>query len=283
MERVREGGDDAEVAAAAAQRPEEVLVRSALAVTKEPSASTTSALNRLSIVSPCLRVRWPRPPPRVSPPTPVVEMIPAGVARPKAWRRGPGRPAAAPPSDPRGARLESTRTPRMGARSITSPSSTSPSPGPLWPPPRTAMLEPVLAAEVDRAHHVGHVAQRAISAGTPVDHPVVEATSVVVAGVAGLDQLPRSGVASSCWTSSGRSFTAWAIAISSLVGAGRPYVTGCLGASAAHRCDRSGPCSQESAPCCSTSTACSTSTRSRSRARGTRSGDFATTASRFAS
>jgi len=28
--------------------------------------------------------QWPSPPPRVSPPTPVVDMIPLGVARPKA-------------------------------------------------------------------------------------------------------------------------------------------------------------------------------------------------------
>ena len=45
---------------------------SALARACVPSARTTSASIRLSIVSPCLRERWPMPPPRVRPPTPVV-------------------------------------------------------------------------------------------------------------------------------------------------------------------------------------------------------------------
>ena len=55
---------------------------SLLARTRSPLASTTSAPTRLSIARPCLRVRWPSPPPSVSPPTPVVEMIPLGVASP---------------------------------------------------------------------------------------------------------------------------------------------------------------------------------------------------------
>ena len=49
------------------------------------SASTMSAESRLSIVSPYWRVKWPMPPPRVRPPTPVVEMIPEGTASPNAW------------------------------------------------------------------------------------------------------------------------------------------------------------------------------------------------------
>jgi hypothetical protein len=55
-----------------------------LAVTKLPSARTTSASIRLSIESPRVRVRFPTPPPSVSPPTPVVEMIPNGAVRPNA-------------------------------------------------------------------------------------------------------------------------------------------------------------------------------------------------------
>ena len=53
------------------------------------------------------------PPPRVSPPTPVVEMMPPVVASPNAWRRGvevaPGRAALGPRRRVAG----STRTPRM--------------------------------------------------------------------------------------------------------------------------------------------------------------------------
>ena len=50
------------------------------------------------MVSPSLRVRWPMPPPRVSPPTPVLEMIPAGTARPNAWVAWSTSPSRAPPS-----------------------------------------------------------------------------------------------------------------------------------------------------------------------------------------
>src|SRR5205814_10135938 len=48
-------------------------------------ARTTSASSRLSMVRPNLRVKWPDPPPRVSPATPVVETMPKGTARPKGW------------------------------------------------------------------------------------------------------------------------------------------------------------------------------------------------------
>src|SRR4029453_9176904 len=65
---------------------------SALALTKLPLANTTSAERRLSILNPHFRVRCPTPPPRVNPPTPVVEIIPLGVAIPKtcvAWCTSP--------------------------------------------------------------------------------------------------------------------------------------------------------------------------------------------------
>ena len=56
----------------------------ALATTCLPSAVTTSADSRLSTVRPCLRDSQPKPPPSVSPATPVVELMPSGVASPKA-------------------------------------------------------------------------------------------------------------------------------------------------------------------------------------------------------
>ena len=80
-----EPGDDAKVAAAAAQCQKRSGFSVALAVRKRPSAVTTSAESRLSQERPKWRVRWPKPPPRVRPPTPVVEMMPLGVASPKAW------------------------------------------------------------------------------------------------------------------------------------------------------------------------------------------------------
>ena len=55
-----------------------------LAWTSPPSAVTTSAESRLSMVRPNLRVIQPKPPPSVKPATPVVELTPVGTARPKA-------------------------------------------------------------------------------------------------------------------------------------------------------------------------------------------------------
>ena len=54
---------------------------SAFATTKLPSANTMSTDNRLSMVSPHFRDRWPIPPPRVSPATPVEEMKPEDPSR----------------------------------------------------------------------------------------------------------------------------------------------------------------------------------------------------------
>src|SRR5262249_59108335 len=69
--------------------PRSAQNRSALfvspAVTTLPSARTTSADNRLSMVRPYSRVRYPIPPPSVRPPTPVDEMKPQGTARPNGW------------------------------------------------------------------------------------------------------------------------------------------------------------------------------------------------------
>src|SRR5204862_6430928 len=70
---------------------------SALALTCSPSASTTSAESRLSIVSPQPRVRYPIPPPSVSPPTPVVEMIPHGTASPYGLLAASTSPQMQPP------------------------------------------------------------------------------------------------------------------------------------------------------------------------------------------
>ena len=49
---------------------------------RSPFAVTTSAASRLSIVRPKRRLSQPKPPPRVSPAMPVVELMPSGVARP---------------------------------------------------------------------------------------------------------------------------------------------------------------------------------------------------------
>ena len=92
-------GDDAEVAAAAAQRPEQVRVlgrRSRGHGGRRPARPRADS--RLSIVSPCSRLSQPHPPPSVSPPTPVWLTVPAGHGEAVllASRRR-ARPRVAPP------------------------------------------------------------------------------------------------------------------------------------------------------------------------------------------
>ena len=99
---------------------------------------TTSAEIRLSQERPYLRVRWPIPPPRVRPAIPVVEMIPPGAARPKAWVAWSRSPQVHPPSARRSGLSGSTRIPFMEERSMTRPSSQTALPVTLWLPPRTA-------------------------------------------------------------------------------------------------------------------------------------------------
>jgi hypothetical protein len=53
----------------------------ALACNTSPVAVTTSTARRLSTAMPCLPMSHPRPPPSVSPPTPVLEMMPPVLAR----------------------------------------------------------------------------------------------------------------------------------------------------------------------------------------------------------
>ena len=57
VEPVLEAGHDADVAAAAADRPEQVGLVRGVDLAHLPSAVTTSAPTRLSIVRPCLRTR----------------------------------------------------------------------------------------------------------------------------------------------------------------------------------------------------------------------------------
>ena len=98
------------------------------------------------------------PPPSVSPPTPVVEMNPLGVASPKAMGGmvdlAPGTAAF---DAHRVLAAGSTRMPFMRERSTTRPSSQVPRPGPLCPPPRTAKDELLVAGKVDGGDHISHI------------------------------------------------------------------------------------------------------------------------------
>ena len=73
------------------------------------------------------------PPPSVSPPTPVVEMKPLGVASPKGCVAWSTSPQVQPPSTRTVRAGRSTRMPFMRERSITSPPSQTPRPGAVVP------------------------------------------------------------------------------------------------------------------------------------------------------
>ena len=105
------------------------------------------------------------PPPSVSPPTPVVEMMPPVVARPNGYPAAFRSPQVAPPST-RAVRVSgSTRTPRMVERSTTSASSAVPKPGTLCDPPRTATVRSFSAANRTAAITSPVLAGRTITAG----------------------------------------------------------------------------------------------------------------------
>ena len=107
-----------------------------------PSAVTTSAARRLSMVSPNRRISRPTPPPRVSPATPVCEITPAGTTSPCRWVAWSRSRSSAPPPTVARRVTGSTDTWFIGRRSMTSPPSQVLNPGRLCPPPRTAITRP---------------------------------------------------------------------------------------------------------------------------------------------
>ncbi len=115
---------------------------SALARTERPSASTTCADSRLSIVNPCIRLNQPQPPPSVRPPTPVWLTVPAGTASPCSWVAASSSPSVAPPPTRARRASGSTTTWRIGLRSIITPPSGTAAPQYPCPPPRTATSSP---------------------------------------------------------------------------------------------------------------------------------------------
>ena len=92
-----EAGDDAEVATAAAQRPEQVGVLVGAGVNRFAVGKNDSAASSESIVRPWWRISQPMPPPSVSPPTPVCEIWPAGTASPCPWVAASSSLSRAPP------------------------------------------------------------------------------------------------------------------------------------------------------------------------------------------
>ena len=162
---------------------------SALARVVLPSASTTSTSSRLSIVSPCLRVRWPRPPPSVRPPTPVVEMIPLGVASPNSCVARSTSPQVQPPATRTVARcgidVDPAHRREVEHDAVVAHAETR----------RRCVRRraPRAGSPCSRAKRMVRatssvLAQRAISAGVAVDHGVEDRAGLVVAGVLRTDQ-----------------------------------------------------------------------------------------------
>ena len=133
--------DDAEVAAATADRPEELCVRGRACRDKlaggqagrrlradcRASARACESGGRRHRQAPGRRSRSSR-------------RCPSGRRARTRGSRGRGRPGYSPARPAQSSASGSTRMPRSRPRSMTRPSSTVPKPAPWWPPPRTAIF-----------------------------------------------------------------------------------------------------------------------------------------------
>ena len=114
---------------------------------------------------PCFRLIQPNPPPSVRPPTPVVELMPSGVASAKACA-SLSKSASVHPGSTRAVRpTGSMRTERICDRSIKSPPSQTALPAMLWPPPRTATSSSFSRAKLTAPMASAAPAQRTITPG----------------------------------------------------------------------------------------------------------------------
>jgi hypothetical protein len=114
---------------------------------------------------PYFRLSQPKPPPSVRPATPVVELIPNGVARPCACAAASKSPRVQPGSTVARRAFAFTRTPFIAERSIMRPSSQTALPAMLCPPPRIETSRLCLRANLTAWTTSLGDAQRAISAG----------------------------------------------------------------------------------------------------------------------
>jgi hypothetical protein len=105
----------------------------------------------------------------VSPATPVVELIPSGVASPKAWASSSTSAIVAPGSTHATRAAGSMRTERMAEWSMTMPPSHTAVPAMLWPPPRidtrsscSRAMARARAVSADPAHRATSAGRRSI-------------------------------------------------------------------------------------------------------------------------
>ena len=145
------------------------------------------------MVRPSLRVRWPRPPPSVSPPTPVFEMIPAGDSQPERMSRVVDVAEQRAALDPRGSSAGSTRTPAHPREIDDEAVVDGAEARRAVPAAADRDVESLVAAEADGRDDVGDIGGRTIERRTPVDHAVLDAPGVLVAGVFRADDVPAEG------------------------------------------------------------------------------------------
>ena len=120
-----------------------------------PSAVTTSAASRSSMVSPCLRTRKPMPPRERDAADPDRAGVAEARSRGRARRpRRCTRRRSGPVSAQAVRRSASISSARSAERSSTMPPSETPWPAGLWPPLRTASSRAGLAGEGDDAGDV---------------------------------------------------------------------------------------------------------------------------------
>ena len=154
-----------------------------------PSAVTISTERRLSQLRPWARIIAPRPPPRVSPATPVTDTSPPGVASPWTWVARSTSPQVAPACTWAVRAVASTCTARIADRSMTRPSSHTALPATWWPPPRMLTHRTVVAGDPYRLDDVGHVRAAGDHGGVSIDEPVPDPAGLVVAGMVAVDDL----------------------------------------------------------------------------------------------
>ena len=159
------------------------------------------------------------PPPSVSPPTPVVEMMPDGVARPCSPVAASTSAHVQPPPTRTVSVAASTTTSFMPLRSMTTAVVDDAEAAAVVAAAAHRDARVVGAGEGDRARDVLRARAAHDQRRVPVDHAVVDGAGLVVAGVAGTDDASASRRARCAASRAKR----WTIA---LLGGGGGVLTG---------------------------------------------------------
>ena len=120
---------------------------------------------RLSTVMPYVRLSQPNPPPSVRPAIPVVELMPVGTARARAWVAASRSPNVAPGSTRAVRASGSTCTAFILLNEITRPPSHIAFPAMLWPAPKMASRSPCSAANLTAEETSSSVRQSTMRPG----------------------------------------------------------------------------------------------------------------------